>query len=92
MSYEEEVIEEVIVVEEAPVEVELRAPRAPKETKYREKVKTFRVKIKPGSSLYTIDFEQGGEIPKVLKGMYTSIAAAKSDIKLYEVNRKQYCK
>lgn len=56
---------------------------------YKEHVKEFLVRTRVQTSLYEVYFAQGGEIPGVLRGLYTSHAAAKKDIKSYEATRRQ---
>jgi hypothetical protein len=87
--------DEVIIVEEQEVvEKKVRKPRPVRKTgskgDYKEKVKVFLVRTRNNSSLYEVYFTEGGEIPKVLKDLYTSQAAAKKAIKHYEATRKQY--
>lgn len=72
------------IVEEKPVR------KSQKRDAYKEKVKEFKVRPRSNTSLYEVYFHDGGEIPKVLRGLYTSQAEAKRDIKLYEANRRQY--
>jgi len=56
---------------------------------YKEHVKEFLIRPRHNSSLYEVYFKQGGEIPGVLRGLYTSQSEAKKDIKNYEATRRQ---
>jgi hypothetical protein len=80
-------IEEVEVVEKPK-----RKNKSLKTSEYKEKVKELLFRIVPGTSLYEIHFEEGGEVPKALKSRYTSSAEAKKAIEMYKANRKQYHK
>ena len=57
---------------------------------YKEKANEFKVRPRPGTALYEIYFEEGGQIADTLKGAYTSTMTAQKDIKLYESSRRQY--
>lgn len=70
----------------------------PKQTKKVEEVevaekqevkrKPLKVGRKHGTSLFEVYFEGGGELPKELKGMYTSPTVAQAAIDGYLANRK----
>jgi hypothetical protein len=47
-------------------------------------MKNFRIDPVPSSSLVSIAFEGGGEVPDVLKGHYTTPAAAKIAIEVWK--------
>lgn len=81
---------EVVEIVEEPTPK--RKYKTLKTSEYKEKVKEFKVRSGPNTALYEVYFEDGGEIPKVLKSLYTSQAEAKKCIELYKVNRKQYHK
>lgn len=64
--------------------------RTQKTDEYQEKSKEFKVRPRQGTALYEVYFEEGGQIPKILTGAYTSQMEAKRQVKLYESNRRQY--
>lgn len=59
-----------------------------KETKTTKKVKEMRTRLIPGTALYEIYFEEGGEVPTQLKGRYTTPTEAQKAIKGYLVTRR----
>lgn len=62
------------------------------EKEYKERPKELRYRIEPGTSLYNIYFQDGGEVPKALKGLYTSSSEAQKSIISYEASRRKYIK
>lgn len=53
-----------------------------------DKKKDFIIRQLDGTSLYSIGFEDGGQVPKMLEGFYTSETAAGYAIKQYEAVRR----
>jgi hypothetical protein len=78
--------------EEVVVAPEKKKYKTLKTSEYKAKVKEFLCRPRSGSSLYEVYFKDGGEIPKVLKGLYTSAVEAQKSIETYKVTRKQYHK
>ena len=64
--------------------------RTQKTDEYKEKAKEFKVRPRANTALYEVYFEEGGQIPDILSGAYTSQMEAKRQVKLYESNRRQY--
>lgn len=63
-------------------------PRTVSKVETGENKKDMVVMRKDGTSLWVIGFENGGEVPKELSGMYTSIPVAEQAIKHYLSKRK----
>lgn len=53
-----------------------------------DKKKDFIIRQLDGTSLYSIAFEDGGQVPQMLSGLYTSETAAGYAIKQYEAVRR----
>lgn len=51
--------------------------------------KDFRITNDPEKTGYTIDFVQGGQVPELLKGHWTSIKLAKQAVKCYIATRSK---
>lgn len=83
----EQIEEEVVVEEPKKAKVGRKPTRG---TEYKEKVKSFKFRLRSNTALYEIYLEDGGLIPEVLKGLYTSTVTCQKAIKLYESNRRQY--
>jgi hypothetical protein len=58
-----------------------------KETKENVTPKDFVIEQKEGTCLFCIRFKQGGEVPVVLKGLYTNENAAEAAITSYQESR-----
>jgi hypothetical protein len=57
-----------------------------------KRAKSFYVDVAPGTSLYQVKVERGGQTPNVLKGRFTSRVLATKAINDYLFNGKQVIK
>lgn len=63
-------------------------PRTVAKVEAGENKKKMVVMRKEGTTLWCIGFENGGEVPQKLSGLYTSIPVAEIAIENYLANRK----
>ena len=70
-----------------------KAPGRPKnnpDAVYKEQPKAFLTRSAPNTSLYEVYLEGGGEVPKVLKGLYTSRTTALKAAESYTNSRRKF--
>lgn len=74
--------------EEAPKKV--GRPKKDPDSVAKERTKSFLTRNRRNTALYEIYVENGGEVPQVLKGLYTTPTEAQKAAEHYKNTRRKY--